>query len=288
MASQIVGSEKIPGSITVTRGSETQLTITEQYEFLVESDDKFATRQEIVFNTPGLPITGVLYVSNGLVCKSKRAERLAENPFYWKVVCEFESGREDQKQSTSQPDSNDPTTWVPVFVVDSFETKDRVLVKDKSASQEPIVNGAGTRFETPLVEKITLCSFSFVQFEDSSLTLKTIMDRNETINTSTLDVYAAKTLKLNVTEAALGYYAGVLCWRIAYKVTYDRDTWDTTLFNVGPFYKSGGTLLPYKYKGVQIVGNLEDDGTMRSMLSAPLTITFQDKRDIDFSFIRTS
>jgi hypothetical protein len=127
-----------------------------------------------------------------------------------------------------------------------------------------------------------------VQFEDPSITLKTIMDRNETINIATLDVYAAKTLKLNVTEAALGYYAGVLCWRIAYKVTYDRDTWDTELWNVGPFYKSGGTLLPYKYKGVQIVGNLEDDGTMRAMTSTPLTLTFQDKRAIDFSLIRTS
>ena len=294
MASQIVGVEKIPGSISVRRGSATQLTISESYSFLVESDDKQATRQEIVFQTPGLPVVGVLYSTNGLVCSGKDAERKEDNPYFWDVKCTFESGREDQKQSNTEPESNNPTTWVPVFVVDSFETKEQVIVEDKSSTPVPIQNSAGMRFDTPLTEKLTLCSFSFVQFEDASLTLKAIMDRNEKINQATLvspeaGTFAAKTLKLNVTNAALGYYAGVLCWRIAYKVTYDPKTWITKLLDVGPMYDAGaGDLKPYIVSGYQIVGNLTSAGGQRLMSLPPLTKDFQDREDISFSFIRTS
>jgi hypothetical protein len=295
MASNIVGAEKIPGSIRVTRG-EDSLRIFESYRYLVYSDDPEATRQSIVFTTPNLPIVGILYAQNGLVCESVNADRQASNPNFWDVVCEFESGREDQRQSASNPTSADPTTWIPVFRIGSFETRQKVLIKDKSDPPKPILNAAGQKFETPLVQNVTLSSWVFVQFETPSLTLQEIQDRNDTINTNSITsnevgTFPPETLKLNITEAELGYYAGFPAWRIGYKVTYDKDKWITKLLNIGSLFKDGaGNLQPYmdETETYRIYGNLALDGTKQSPVAEPLELEFSTYDKISFSFIRTA
>ena len=288
MASVIVG-EMREGQGSVKKGTGVTLTYSSTYNYLVVADDKFASREDILFGTPGLPIVGVVYGYIQAVCTGIDAKRRKDEPTYWDVTCTFDTGREQQQQSPSDPDSQDPTTWIPVFSVDSFETRDKVLKTDFSPTPKKCVNSANTPFSDPLVVSETLCSFAFTQFENASQTLKTIMARNDCVNTASLtvgvDTYAARTLKINVTKAEKGYFMGAAAWRIEYRCTYDPSTWDEDRLDVGPTEIGGESCVDLKNK-FKIVGNLNGSGTQT--YGDPATLTFRTKRQIDFSFIRTA
>lgn len=290
MASAIIG-EMREGQASVKRGQGTTLTYSSTYHFLVVADDKLTSREEILFGTPGLPIVGVLYGYIQAVCTGIDATRKKDEPKYWDVTCTFETGRESQRQPATDPESQDPTTWIPVFVVDSFETRDKVLKIDKSASPKKCVNSANTPFGDPLTQTHTLCSFSFTQFENSSiagpLTLDTILNRNESVNEIAFAGYAARTLKLNVTKAEEGYFLNVPCWRIEYRITYDRDTWDEKRLDVGPICIVSGKKVACmdEQRQFKIVGNL--DGSGAQTYGDPAELTFRTRLELGFeTFIR--
>jgi len=285
MASVIVG-EMREGQASVKKGQGTTLTYTSQWHFLVVTDDKNTSREEVLFGTPGLPVVGLMYGAIQAICTGIDAKRKKEDPTYWDVTCSFDTGSESQKQSASDPTSLDPTTWVPVFVVDSFEVREKVLKEDFSTPAKKCVNSANTPFSDPLVVAETLCSFSFTQFEDPSLTLNTILARNEKVNATTFIGYTARTLKLNVTKAEQGYFASVPAWRIEYRVTYDPNDWDEERLDVGPVTLTGESCIDLKNK-FKIVGNL--DGSGSQTYDEPEVLTFRTKDTIEFSsFIRTS
>lgn len=292
MASMIVG-EMREGQGSVKKGSGVTLTYSSTYNFLVVTDDKYTDRETVLFNTPGLPIVGVVYGYIQAVCTGIDAKRRKEEPTYWDVTCTFETGKEEQQQSPSDPESPDPLTWLPVFSVDSFETRDKVLKTDKSPTPKKCVNSAGTPFSDPLTITETICSFSFTQFESASQTLKSIMARNGCINkegfTVGIDSYAARTLKINVTKAEKGYFMGATAWRIEYRVTYDPDTWDEDRLDVGPVCISGGKRIACmdEERKFKIVGNLNGSGAQT--YSEPSVLTFRTKTQLSFAdFIRTS
>jgi hypothetical protein len=221
------------------------------------------------------------------------AERNEKHPLYWEVSAKFQTGTEEQKQSSENPDSPDPTTWVPVFKIDSFVTKERVLVADRTTptAKKP-TNSAGTPFDSPLTETRSLCQFSFVQFEDASQKLKVFLDRNDTVNNASFDaigqVFPARTLLLEVVEAELGSYAGFAAWRVKYKVTYDPDTHDEKRLDVGPYYLDGSTLKRYMddTNTFGIIGGLNGSG---AKTTSPATLEFRCKKEVNFSsFVRTS
>ncbi len=292
MASVIVG-EMREGQGSVKKGSGVTLTYSSVFNFLVLADDKFASREEILFGTPGLPIVGVIYGYIQATCTGIDAKRRKEDPRYWDVSCTFDTGREQQQQSQSDPDSQDPTTWIPVFSVDSFETRDRVLKTDFSPTPKKCVNSAGTPFSDPITVTETICSFSFTQFENASQTLKAIMARNGCVNKSAftvgIDSYEPRTLKLNVTKAEKGYFMGATAWRVEYRCTYDPDTWDEERLDVGPLCISGGKRISCmeEERKFKIVGNLNGSGAQT--YGDPSTLTFRTKKQIEFiDFIRTS
>jgi hypothetical protein len=248
------------------------------------STEKTTSREEVFAFTPGLPIVGIGYGPFNAVCTSLKAERQESNPHYWHIECEFET-RERQKQDPQNP-SPDPTTWLPIFRVDSFITKERVLYIDKSTPAKYIVNSADQPFDTPLTQTMTLAQFSFTQFEDASQSLLDIMERNDTVNTSSFAGFAARTLLLYVTGAELGTYGGFPAWRVTYQVTFDPDTHDVVLLDVGTSYKSGGNLLSYMddTNSYRIQGNLNGSG---GKASSPATLTFKTKTELNFAnFIR--
>jgi len=283
MASTLIG-EMREGQASVKKGKGTTLTFTSTWHFLVVTDDKYVSREEVLFGTQGLPFVGLIYGVIQAICTGMDAVRRKENPIYWDVTATFDTGSESQKQSQNDPTSNDPTTWVPVFIVDSFETRDKVLKMDKSPTPKACVNSALTPFADPLTETQTLCSFSFTQFESVSLTLNQILDRNETTNETAFVGYAARTLKLNVTQAEQGYFVSTPAWRLEYRVTYDRDTWDEERLDVGPTNLTGESCMDQK-RMHKIVGNLNGSGVQ--IYTAPSTITFRTKTQIEFaSFIR--
>jgi hypothetical protein len=283
MASVIVG-EMRQGQASVKKGQGTTLTYTSQWHFLVVTDDKNTSREEVLFGTPGLPVVGLIYGAIQAICTGIDANRKKEEPTYWDVTCTFDTGSESQKQSASDPTSLDPTTWIPVFVVDSFETRDKVLKEDFSPTPKKCVNSAGSEFSEPLAVAETLCSFSFTQFEDPSLTLNTILARNEKVNATTFLGYTPRTLKLNVTKAEQGYFASVAAWRIEYRVTYDPSDWDEDRLDVGPLTLTGESCRDLNNK-FKIVGNLNGSGVQT--YGDPAVITFRTKETIEFSsFIR--
>tara|TARA_R110000868_G_scaffold230_1_gene2151 strand:- start:3018 stop:3875 length:858 start_codon:yes stop_codon:yes gene_type:complete len=285
MASEIVG-EKRGGSGSIKRGEGNSLTFTSSVTFLVVTDSKSVTREEVLLQTPGLPIVGLLYGPYQLVCTSKSCTRSEINPLYWDVVCEFESNKEDQKQDQNNPSEN-PTTWIPVFKVDSFTTKEKIIIKDRTTpTAKTISNSAETPFETPLTETKTLAQFSFVQFENPAQDLKTLMDRNDSVNKTTFAGRAARTLLLELSGAELGYFGGFNAWRVAYKCTYDPDTFDVKMLDVGPVTLAGQRCVDVN--GIPIIGNLDGSGNQVSAGTAPYEITFRIKKEIEFAdFIRS-
>ncbi len=130
MASEIFG-EKRSGSGSVKQGSNNSLAFTSTVTFIVVTDSTSITREEVLLQTPGLPTVGLLYGPYQLVCTSKSCTRSEVNPLYWDVVCEFESNNEDQEQDQNNPSDN-PTTWIPIFKVDSFITKEKVITEDRT------------------------------------------------------------------------------------------------------------------------------------------------------------
>jgi hypothetical protein len=285
MPSEIVG-EKRSGSGSVKRGESNSLTFSSSYTFLVVTDSKSVTREEVLLQTPGLPIVGLLYGPYQLVCTSKSCTRSEVNPLYWDVVCEFESNKEDQKQDPNNPSDN-PTSWVPVFKVDSFTTKEKVITEDRTTpTAKTISNSAETPFETPLTETKTLAQFSFVQFEDASQDLKTLMDRNDTVNKTSFAGRSARTLLLELSGAELGYFGGYQAWRVSYKCTYDPDTHDVTMLDVGPVTAAGQRCVDVN--GIPIIGNLDGSGNQKAAGLPPYKITFRIKKEIEFGdFIRS-
>lgn len=293
MPSEIVNSQERRDGSGAIALNNTQLVFRSTWNFLVLASSTAVGREEILLLTPGLPVVGVVYGVTQQRCVGKDARRKKENPLYWDVTCQFESGAEEQRQSTSDPTSANPVTWVPIFIVDSFETKQVVLQQDFSDPPKKIVNFAKQPFQEPLLTTKTLCSFSFVQFESPGQDLDDIMARNDTLNESEFDGRDARTLKLNVTGAGLGYFGGYPAWRVAYRCTYDPDTWEAELLEVGSQYidtADGDKLKPYldDVRSHRIVGKLDTDGSKLASNADPLTSKFVPYRQIDFSFIRTS
>lgn len=283
MALTIVG-EMRRGTATLRSEGNSGLTYSFNATLLVHSDDKTTSREEVFAFTPGLPVIGIAYGPFAAVCVSMTATRQESNPHYWEIECEFET-RERQRQNPNNP-SPDPTTWLPIFRVDSFITKERVITKDKSTPAKEIVNSAGQVFEEPLTETTTLAQFSFTQFEDATQSLLTLMERNDTVNTSAFNGFAARTLLLYVTGAELGTYNGFPAWRITYQVTFDPETHDVKLLDVGTSYKDGGNLKSYMddTNSYRILGNLNGSGAKASV---PAVLTFKIKTELDFAtFIR--
>jgi hypothetical protein len=75
-----------------------------------------------------------------------------------------------------------------------------------------------------------------VQFEDPTLDIDEILHRNDVVNLTAFANRSARTLKLNVTSAELGSFGNFAAWRIGYRCTYDRDTWDEERLDIGPVY----------------------------------------------------
>ena len=291
MANSLVGSELRKGSGFARKGQGFQLVFGETWNFRVKTDQVTGDRLSILYDTPGLPYAGLLYGPLNLICDEVSCEREEKHTLYWNVTARFQTGTEEQKQSQAQPQSPNPLTWIPLFRIDTFTTKERVIDKDRSTPAKYARNSAGTPFDVPFVEKRSLCQFSFVQFEDPSLRLKTIMDRNDCVNLAMFiaggQTFGARTLLLDVCEAELGSYAGFQAWRIKYRVTYDPDTHDEVRADIGPYYIDPADSKLKRYMDQTntfgIVGYLTSAGAKSN---SPTTLTFEVKKKLNFNFIR--
>jgi hypothetical protein len=289
VANEIVGSEQRKGSGSVRKGEGVTLILSETWHFRVKTDQVTSSRSDVLFNTPGLPRAGLIYGPLGLVCDSIECDREELHAQYWNITCQFKTGTEEQKQNAEN--NPDPATWIPIFKIDSFTTKEKVISKDRSTPAKYPVNSAGTPFDQPLTATSSLCQFSFTQFEEPGLKIKDFLDRNDCVNSSSFDaigqIFAARTLLIEVQEAELGSYAGYTAWRARYRVTYDPDTHDEKRADMGPFYLDAGVLKRYMddTNAFGIVGALDGSG---AKAATPAELSFRNKKEISFNWIRTS
>ena len=292
MANELVGAELRKGSGFARKGEGFQLILGETWNYRVKTDQVTSDRFDVLYNTPGLPRAGLLFGQLGLVCDEVTCERDEKHALYWNVTARFQTATEEQKQNQEQ--NPNPASWIPVFRIDSFTTKERVIPKDRSTPAKYPVNSANTPFDAPLVSTSTLCQFSFVQFEDPSLKIKDFLDRNDSVNLASFDaigqVFSARTLLVEVQEAELGSYAGYSAWRARYRITYDPDTHDEKRADMGPFWidaADGNKRKRYMddTNAFGIVGALNGSG---GKAASPSELSFRVKKEISFSWIRTS
>lgn len=298
MASEIVGEIRT-GSASLREDGSNGLSFSFDAEFIVVATDRFVSKEEILLLTPGLPIVGLMYGPLAATCTSKEADRHKDHASYWTVKCSFETGRERQRQNPNNP-SADPTTWIPIFKIDSFIVKEKVVAEDKTPAAAGAVNfgvngpykcrnSARQPFEEPFVEKKLLCQFSFVQFEDPSQDINDIMDRNDSVNSIAFAGRDPRTLLINVIGAELGFFGGFGAWRNTYQVTYDPDTHDEFRLDVGTCFLDGTDQKPYMdaMNQYRITGNL--NGTGGKSTGDPTVLKFRVKKELDFNtFIRRS
>lgn len=285
MASEIVG-ELRRGTGTVTRGDKGRLNVTMQIDFLVVTDDKFTSREEVLLATANAPIVGLNYGPLGIPCVSKTATRNETNPLYWELSCQFDSAVENQEPNPENPENPDPTLWIPIWKLDlSIEDGQSYPVDQLGNS----IKNTANEFYDPLpTRKHRLISWTFNQFEQASTTAVEISNRHMTVNNAPLvkimrgqryewDQYA---FLMSIEDAELGYYAGFLCWNIKYRLTYKRNMqpvvggpsenigWQTVYYSRGYNYLQAGELQPWMSKGTNINGPLDSVGA-KAALNSP-------------------
>lgn len=261
-----------------------RLVFEEQYTYIVQTDDKNTSRLAVLA-APGIPRVGLSLSAGGFaVCQSVDANRDATNPVIWKVTANFASDVQEDTSGASESQSGDPTVWQPLAEL-SFETFTEVVAEDQSGTA--IANSAGQPFGAGIQLTRTLVRYDFEQFEPSSTSIDTIAGRNETVNIGTFSGKSAKTLKLTVRSATLGYYYGYKVWRIAYSMVYKPDDWRLKVLDIGNSYLSGGTLQPYlDDEENRIVGGLDGSGGKVTAGDPPEILYFDKFEAISFSFLR--
>lgn len=218
------------------RKSGKRLVYEESWKAFYLAEDA-SYRRDQVLQSAGVPRVG-LTVSPGnyAVCASVSAERDPGEPKLWHLDMEFSSDVQEDTSGANESENGDPTTWVPIASA-NFETYQWYSVEDKNGT--PFANGAGTPFTSSLPIPRTLTRYDFEQFEPPSTKLDTISERNESINSTTFLGKPARTLRLTVKDATIGFYYGYKVWRVSYSLLFKKDDWKYKVYNIGPYYLDG-------------------------------------------------
>jgi len=316
MASWIVG-ERRPGSCSMSVSGQSSFSFKMSYEFIVQTDDRSTSREQVLLQTPGMPRPGKQYGPLQAKCTNVTANRSEESLFIWFCEADFETGEggNEQRDSQNNPGSNAPTDWIPTFRLDGFATREETITKDftpATVTTAPftvpgpyiLANSAGQLFDPPYTRTKTLPQFSGVQFETASSSLKEIANRNDKVNSNSFDfgsglgLFDARTLLLHVKSAELGYYYGIRCWKVEYQITVDFDKYDIKIADFGTKFLDGSPPFdrPYMDKTNSFVINGPLDGLGAKVLDVNGTpdasnvaeLTFRIKQEISFAdFIRT-
>lgn len=283
MANFILRGEKREGGIRIS--SKNGLPVVEEtYSFIVESDDPYVSRIE-VSQFDQLPFVNITQSASGLtVCKTKSGERRPGNTKFWDFVCEF-SSEVDERSQEQDPETN-PEEWVVIYET-KFERLQEVATKDQSGAS--IANSAGQPFQNGLTLSRFIPCWEFYQFEPATVTDEQIIERNETVNSTTFKGRAAKTLLLTVMSSVVGFYYGQRRRLTQYSLKYNDRDWRHKRLDVGTVYKDGSNYKPYlDQEGNVMLGPLNGSGAKQAVGTAPAILNFDIYASIDFStFLRT-
>jgi len=275
--------EKRDGQGSVRKNGK-RLVYEETYNYIISSGDDVVTRYEIL-SSGVLPIVNVTVGGGGFtVCNGIDANRRENNPRIWDATATFSSDIEEDTSGANEDQTGDPTQWVPLAEL-AFETFTEVSFTD--ADGDPVKNSANYVFPSGIPLTRTLTRYDFDQFEPPTTTASEIAERNEAVNSVEFEGSDAKTLRLKVRTATIGYFYGFRVWRIGYSLTYKPDGWDYKIADIGPWYldaASPGGRKKFIVDGSPIIGNLDGSG---APATSAAVLSFDKFPAIDFSdFIR--
>jgi len=279
MAITLLG-QKRDGQASVRKNGK-RLVYEESYSYIVQTDDVNTTRYQVL-SSSAVPKVNVTIGGGGFsVCNSVEANRRDQNPLIWDVQATFSSDIEEDTSGADESQSGVPTAWTPIAEL-GFETFTEVSFTD--ANGDPFDNSANYVFPNGIPLTRTLIKYDFEQFEATSTDIDEIADRNETVNSATFQGRAAKTLRLQVRKASIGYYYGYRVWRVAYSMTYKPDTWQFKVADIGPWYLDGSDRKDFvSADGSRIIGNLNGSGASATTASI---LEFDKYEAISFDFLR--
>ncbi len=291
MATVLIG-EKPTRSGTLT-ATDSGFNYVVPRTYLVQSDINDDGELNVLL-TSGLPIIGLsgLVAFPEAICRSLRPRQNPKQPKLWEVEAEFSTAPLNQRAPTTGGGGGgggtpnpDPTSWIPVYKA-RIEFYDEVLHEDFSVPKKPYVNTAGCKFVEPLVIKRPISVFDFHQYESTSITDKTIVQRSDKVNNMDVTrdgvVYEAYTLKCSVVDFERGYYYGYPCVKIHYIIAYKENKWFNRPLNMGYEYKNSAEQLQSSPKLV----TLNSDGTMRNPFGTIDVLEFRPHKPISFDFLR--
>ena len=174
MTIEIVGEKRV-GDSEINFDGKASVTISDRYEFLVYSSNRFASRSEILA-ADGLPFVGFTRTETGATCVSIEATRREDNSHYWDVACEFRTEEENYEADQERPSRN-PLTWIPLA---------KVRFSRSQSNAQWITNSAGTKIGEPQTAVLDVPCVEFTQFESPYLTSLQLAERNGAINADIL------------------------------------------------------------------------------------------------------
>ena len=304
----------IPAAKISIRRNRDQLVREQDFHARIRADSVDQDRMTILYGTAGVPQYNVIYGSSGMMLASADGDRHPDDPLLWDCVYNLsnivEEG-EDRDPTNGNPQTGDPTVWVPQFEL-GFEEYDEVLRESLAIADDQKhpdiggpdsdgynarkwMNSAGQPYATGFVRRRRILTRSFTQFEKVSgagaRTLDQIMDWHETINAGPYLTRPKRTLMLTVDKVAIGTYYSVRCWRVDMTLHYKKSDWRIKQLDVGWTYKdtSGATeLTPFTDKaGGSIEGALNGAGLRAADQTAPAIRYHKEFEDANFAlFLR--
>jgi hypothetical protein len=282
-----------PGRQAQLQSNKDGMTYSVDRVYYVQSSVRNESELNVIATT-GLPIIGISSLAGfpGTICRNLNPSQNSKQPHLWEVTANFSTQPIQQEAPNTGPGDTpnpDPTTWLPIYS-GKMQYYPEVVYEDFSPSPGPYkwVNYAEVPFNEPLVITRPIIIFDFWQMEASSTTNKTIGDRNDCINSSSITLrgesFPQYTLKCSVIEFERGYLYGYSVVNIHYQLAYKPSKWTVKPLQVGYEYKPAAGA--DRTSSPKLVA-LNADGTKRSDSLAPLADKeFIPHKPISFSFLR--
>jgi hypothetical protein len=276
----LVGGQRREGKVR-TSTSGNNLTIEQDFHFRIRADSLEQDRLTVLHD-PSLdvPKYGIPYGVYGMILKGADADRRDDDPLLWDAVYSLSNVVEEGDNidpTSGQQQTGSPVEWLAVATL-GFEDNDEVFRKSLPFPPEhrhtdidgPDPDGysayhwttsAGEPYQSVFIRQRRIITRDFTQFEPISgpdaLTLDDIEDRNDVINSEAFLGRPKRTMKLTVESCEAGYYYGVRCWRVDYKLHYKKTDWRLKNADVGSFYYVGGARENFTSEGELVLGSLD-------------------------------
>lgn len=305
------GTQRRPGNIRTRTSNSGALTIEQDFYFRIRADSLEQDRLTILHSTAGVPVYGEIYGAYGMTLKGADADRRDDDPYLWDAVYNLANNvveGESIDPASGGQQTGTPVEWLAVVTL-GFEDNDEVFRKSLPITAEQLhpdrggpdadgynafrwLNSAGEPYQTGFVRQRRIITREFTQFEKiqgaGALSLDDIEARNNVLNNDTFLGKPKRTLKLTVESCEAGFYYGVRCWRVGYKLHYKKDDWRLKQLDIGSYYIDSGNKLPFKDdEGNRILGSLDGVGGEAADQNEPAIRYHKEFDEIDFNdFLR--